>query len=87
MYAAVSCSDKTIAIFDFETGDCEAAVYGHSGLFSILNEKQPPEVFYKEDVLKNFAIFTGKHLCWSPFLVNSRRLGDFKRDSNTDVLP
>ena len=23
----------------------------------------------KEIVLKNFAIFTGKHLCWSPFLI------------------
>ena len=30
--------------------------------------KQPPEVFYKKTVLKNFAIFTGKHLCWSLFL-------------------
>ena len=26
------------------------------------NQKQPPEVFYKKGVLKNFAIFTGKHL-------------------------
>ena len=24
---------------------------------------QPPEVFYKRAVLKNFVIFTGKHLC------------------------
>ena len=23
------------------------------------------QVFFKIDVLKNFAIFTGKHLCWS----------------------
>ena len=27
--------------------------------------KQPPEVFYKKTVLKNFAIFTGKHLYFS----------------------
>ena len=26
-------------------------------------KKQPPEIFYINDVLKNFAIFTGKHLC------------------------
>ena len=26
------------------------------------------QVLYKEAVLKNFAIFTGKHLCWSLFL-------------------
>ena len=55
MYAAVSCSDKTIAIFDFETGDCEAAVYGHSGLFSILYVEQPPEVFCKEKCYKIFC--------------------------------
>ena len=28
-----------------------------------------PEVFCKKGVLKNFAIFTGKHLCWSLFLI------------------
>ena len=26
-------------------------------------QKQPPEVFYRKGVLKNFAKFTGKHLC------------------------
>ena len=26
-------------------------------------------MFYKKAVLKNFAIFTGKHLCWSHFLI------------------
>ena len=25
-------------------------------------QKQPPEVFHKKDVLKNFAKLTGKHL-------------------------
>ena len=28
-----------------------------------LFHKQPPEVFCKKDVLRNFAKFTGKHLC------------------------
>jgi len=32
VYAAISCSDKTIGIFDFDTGECEAAIYGHSEL-------------------------------------------------------
>ena len=31
------------------------------------HQKQPPEVFYKKDVLRNFAKFTGKHLCQSLF--------------------
>ena len=29
--------------------------------------KQPPEVFRKNGVLKNFAMFTRKDLCWSLF--------------------
>ena len=32
-------------------------------------QKQPPEVFYKKDVLKNFAKLTGKRLCQSLFLI------------------
>ena len=31
------------------------------------DQKQPPEVFCKKGVLTNFAKFTGKHLCQSPF--------------------
>ena len=30
-------------------------------------QKQSPEVFCKKSVLKNFANFTGKHLCWNLF--------------------
>ena len=29
-------------------------------------QKRSPEVFYKKGRFKIFAIFTGKHLCWSP---------------------
>ena len=28
----------------------------------------PPEVLCKKGVLKSFAKFTGKHLCWSLFI-------------------
>ena len=34
-------------------------------------QKQPPEVFYKKAVVKKLAIFTEKHLCWSPFLIQN----------------
>ena len=37
-------------------------------------QKQPPEMFYKKAVLKNFTTLTGrkgKHLCWSPFLIKN----------------
>ena len=30
-------------------------------------QKQPLEVFFRKDVLKNFAYFTGKQLRWSLF--------------------
>ena len=30
-------------------------------------QKQPPEVFFKKSVLRNFAKFKGKHLCQSLF--------------------
>ena len=30
-------------------------------------QKQPPEVFYKKGILRNFAKFTGKHLCLRVF--------------------
>ena len=32
--------------------------------------EQPPTVFRKKGVLKNFAIFTSEQLCWSLFGVN-----------------
>ena len=35
---------------------------------SSITQKQPPEVYYKKGVLKNFAKLTGKHLCQSLFL-------------------
>ena len=38
-------------------------------------QKQPPELFCKKSVLKNFANFVGKHLCWSLFL---RKLHTFR---------
>ena len=34
-------------------------------------QKQPPGVFCKKAVLKNFARSTGKHLCWSLFLIQN----------------
>ena len=31
LYAATSCSDKSVNIYDFEAGECSAVMYGHSG--------------------------------------------------------
>ena len=32
-------------------------------------QKKPPEVFFKKGVFYNYAIFTGKRLCWGLFLI------------------
>ena len=47
-------------------------------------QKQPPEVFCKNAVLRNFTIFTGKHLCSSLFLIKLHA-NLFKKGSNTGV--
>ena len=39
----------------------------------------------KKAVLKNFAVFKGKHLCWSLFLLKTPFIK--KRHSNTCVFP
>ena len=44
------------------------------------------EVFYKKGVVKNFAKFTGKHLCWRLFSLDSKRPTTLlKRDSKIGV--
>ena len=49
-------------------------------------EAATDKVFCKKGFLKNFAIFTGKHLCWSLFVTivqTFRPATLLKRDSNT----
>ena len=47
-------------------------------------------MFFKIDVLENSANFTGKHLCWSLFVIKLQAIRPttlLKRDSNTgDIL-
>ena len=47
--------------------------------FNCKNQKQPPEVFWKKDVLRNFAKFTGKDLCQSLFF---HRVVDLRPSKN-----
>ena len=57
-------------------------------------KKQKPEEFCKTGVLKNFAKFTGKHLWWSLFLIQtvieltyeSRRLGAFYKKTVVKIF-
>ena len=48
----------------------------HAVMSTMNNKKQPPEVFYRRPVYKNFSIFTRKHL--SPFnQVAGLQVGNF----------
>ena len=54
-----------------------------------VNQKQPPEVFYKNGVLRNFTKFTGVHLCQSLFCNKAAGLRPaalLKKDSGTGVF-
>ena len=54
--------------------DIETTPYVYGGVWVTINQKQPPEVFCKIGVLKNFANFTEKHLCWCLFLIKLQAL-------------
>ena len=45
-----------------------------SGVLNVISKSSRLEVFCKESVLKNFAIFTLEHLCWSRFLIKLQAL-------------
>ena len=44
-------------------------------------QHHPPEVLHKKADFKNFAIFTGKHLCWSHFLIKLQALTPILKNS------
>ena len=58
--------------------------------FSIISFRSScSQMSFKMDALINFAIVTGKHLCWSPFLINlqdCKPANLLKSDSNTGVF-
>ena len=50
-------------------------------------DKKSPEVFYKKAVLKNFEIFTRKHLCRNLFSMKLQGSATLlKRDSSKGVF-
>ena len=51
--------------------------------------KQPPEVFSKKGVLRNFVKLTGKHPCESPFLIKlqTSALQLYLKKTLAQVLP
>ena len=58
-------------------------------LWNLLCRSSRSQIFFKIGVLKNFAIFTAKHLFWSLFLMKLPAWSAavlWKRDSNTSVF-
>ena len=73
----------------FFIASLEWMIFHDQKALSLNFKGSPSQMFFKIDVLKNFVIFTGKHLCWSYFLIKlqaSRPATLFKRDCNTGVL-
>ena len=65
------------------------SIIGLTNLCYKFIQKQPFTMFFKINILKNFAIFTGKKLRWSLYFINLQafRPGTFlKRDSNIIVF-
>ena len=52
-------------------------------------QKQPSEVFYEKDAHENFALFTGKYLCWNLFLIKLQAFSlatSLKIESNIGIF-
>ena len=54
-------------------------------LKNIISRISRPEMFFKKDVLKNFANFIGKHMCSNLFSAIIGLQFSRKRDSHTDI--
>ena len=65
-----------------------ACKFKHANMTMLYGQKQPPEVFYKKGVLRNFTKFTPKHLCQSLFFNKVAGLRPFcnKKENMPQVL-
>ena len=72
--------------------DCKLwNIYKNTCAFIFISIMKPEAatggVLWKSCSFKNFAIFTGKHLWWSLFLIKLQTFRpDSKKDSNTDIF-
>ena len=56
-------------------------------LYGGVHRSSRSQMFFKIGVFKNFANFTGRHLCWCLFLIKLlARPATLKRDCNTGVF-
>ena len=53
---------------------------------SIKYKSSRSQMFFKTAVLKNLAIFPGKHLCWSLFLIKLQPCNFIKKETPTKAV-
>ena len=71
----------------WRSGNCKMKIRSKRVCDMIIVRSSRSQMFFRLGVLKNFAIFTEKQLCWSLFLIKTWRPATLlKRDSNTGVF-
>ena len=67
------CSAKQVDMKDIanlQENSSDGAFSDRGGVCNFIkNRRSCLQMFFKKGVLKNFALITGKHLCWSRFLI------------------
>ena len=74
-----------VFIADSRTGFCSELFWNH--WLNLRSSHRNSSV--KKGVIRNFANFLGKHMCWSPFLTDLKAFRPAlykKRDSNADAF-
>ena len=65
---------KELKLFSIEVTLCTERFMRYKKLSEKRCRSRRVQMFFKLGVLANFAIFTGKHLCWSLFLIKLQGL-------------
>ncbi|KAM9468830.1 WD repeat-containing protein 62 [Clarias gariepinus] len=76
MFLATSCSDKSICVFDYETGECVATLFGHSEL--VTGMKFSPDCKHLITVCGDSCVFVWR-LCSQMTNLMRKRLAERKR--------
>ncbi|KAF4086104.1 hypothetical protein AMELA_G00102950 [Ameiurus melas] len=76
MFLATSCSDKSICVFDYETGECVATLFGHSEL--VTGMKFSPDCKHLITVCGDSCVFVWR-LCSQMTNSMRKRLAERKR--------
>ena len=77
-------TSSRVSIVDFEQVSAGWGQYFSNSSWPF-SPPQPQKEFGKKDVFPNFTKFTGKHLCWSIFLIKLQALFLFSKRNNQNT--